>query len=315
MMKNISIVVPVYNEEENLATFIAAIRDVMAKLDYEWQLIFVNDGSKDSTLSLLIDYSKNDSCVTYLDLARNYGHQIALTCGIDHAEGDAVITMDGDLQHPPELLPELINLWESGYDIVQTIRETTEGVSFVKNLTSKAYYRFLNLLAEKPVRPGGSDFRLMDRQAVLAMRQFREHSRFIRGLVSSLGFRQTTIHFTAPPRFAGVSKFSPRKMFHLAVDGILSQTIKPLRFAFWAGSLSALLCLCFIIYALVSYVEHHAVAGWTSMLAVLSFIGSLQLFLLGIIGEYLGHSFIEGRHRPLYLIRKPDPTRPDIIKK
>jgi dolichol-phosphate mannosyltransferase len=213
----------------------------------------------------------------------------------------------------PELLPELINLWESGYDIVQTIRETTEGVSFVKNLTSKAYYRFLNLLAEKPVRPGGSDFRLMDRQAVLAMRQFREHSRFIRGLVSSLGFRQTTIHFTAPPRFAGVSKFSPRKMFHLAVDGILSQTIKPLRFAFWAGSLSALLCLCFIIYALVSYVEHHAVAGWTSMLAVLSFIGSLQLFLLGIIGEYLGHSFIEGRHRPLYLIRKPDPTRPDIL--
>lgn len=314
-MKSISIVVPVYNEEENLAVFIASIRDVMTKLDYEWQIIFVNDGSRDRSLSLLIDTAQKDPHVSYLDLARNYGHQIALTCGIDHADGDAVITMDGDLQHPPELLPELIKLWENGYDIVQTIRESTEGVSFVKNLTSKAYYRMLNMLAEEPVRPGGSDFRLMDRQAVLAMRQYREHSRFIRGLVSSLGFRQTTVHFTAPPRFAGVSKFSPKKMLHLAVDGILSQTIKPLRFAFAAGSLSGLLCLCFIIYALVSYGEHHVVAGWTSMLAVVSFIGSLQLFLLGIIGEYLGHAFIEGRHRPLYIVRKPDPSRPDIIKK
>ena len=211
-MKLISIVVPVYNEEVNIRHFYEAIREVMEPLPYTFELIFVDDGSTDSSREILHTLEKEDERVQPIFLARNSGHQLALTCGLDYADGDAVIMMDGDMQHPPEMIPTLLAEWENGYEVVQTIRKTTEGVSFIKKATSNLYYKLLNMISTVPIQPGGSDFRLMDGVAVRAFRRYREHARFIRGMVGAMGYRQKKIEFVAPPRFAGVSKFSPRKM-------------------------------------------------------------------------------------------------------
>ena len=227
-MKRISIVVPVYNEEENIAHFAHAVADVMERLPYHYELLFIDDGSSDRSREILRTLGAQDAHIGSIFLARNYGHQLALTCGIDHADGDAVITMDGDMQHPPELLPQLIARWEEGFEIVQTVRLTTEGVSFFKRATSKYYYRLLNLLTDVEIQEGGSDFRLMDRKAVLALRRYREHARFIRGMVGALGFRRTTVDFVAQARYAGISKFSLRRMISFALDGIFAYSIKPL---------------------------------------------------------------------------------------
>ena len=204
--KRLSIVVPVYNEEDNLHHFYEAVRQTMAGLDLDWEIIFVDDGSRDKSRAILAKLEREDARVQPMLLARNYGHQLALTCGLDHADGDVVITMDGDMQHPPELIPELLKYWHEGYDVVQTIRDATRDASWLKRTTSAGYYKFLNLISEVPVQPGGSDFRLMDRKAVLAFRRYREHARFIRGLIGAMGFRQKQLHFTAPPRFAGSSQ-------------------------------------------------------------------------------------------------------------
>ena len=206
-MKIISIVVPVFNEEDNIQHFYESICQNMEPLPYEFELIFVDDGSKDRSREILRELEKKDSRIQSIFLAKNYGHQLALTCGLDHAEGDAVITMDGDMQHPPELLPVLLEQWENGYEVVQTIRKTTEGVSAMKKLTSYYYYKVLNKLSDVHIQEGGSDFRLMDRVVVKAFRRYREHARFIRGMIGDMGFKQTRIEFVAPKRFAGVSKF------------------------------------------------------------------------------------------------------------
>ena len=182
MKKRITIVVPVYNEAENIPHFTEAVNAAMAPLPYDYEILFVDDGSKEESRCVLRATAAKDAHVRAIYLSRNYGHQAALTCGIDNADGDAVITMDGDMQHPPALIPRLLALWEQGYGVVQTIRQTTEGVSAFKRLTSKYYYKVLNLISDVPIQPGGSDFRLMDREAVLALRQYREHDRFIRGI-------------------------------------------------------------------------------------------------------------------------------------
>ena len=210
-VKRISFVVPVYNEEENLHEFHKRLGKVMEALPYDYDLIFVDDGSSDSSHLILAELAEKDEHVQVYFLSRNYGHQLALTCGLDNACGDAVITMDGDLQHPPELVPELLKLWEDGFQIVQTVRTATEDASFFKNITSKAYYKIINSMSKVEITPGGSDFRLMDKVAVEAFRRYRERARFIRGLVNTLGFKVATFEFTAPPRFAGHSKYNLRK--------------------------------------------------------------------------------------------------------
>ena len=302
-MKRLTIVVPVFNEEDNLEFFTDSIYETMAGLpDYEWRLLFVNDGSRDSSPELLAKLAKEHQEVGYISLSRNYGHQAALTCGLDHAEGDAVITMDGDMQHPPALIPELLRLWEEGYDVVQTIRLSTEGVSEAKKLTSRLYYKMLNYISETTVRPGGSDFRLMSRKAVDALRQYHEHARFLRGMVSALGFRQTTLEFTAPPRHAGESKFSLRKMAHLAMDGILSYSVVPLRLAFYIGLISSLFSLILFLHVLFEYLQGDTVPGWSTLMCVISFFCGMQMMTLGIVGEYIGRIFAEVKHRPIYLI-------------
>ena len=305
MKKTISFVVPVYNEAENLREFYKRLTEVMAGIEYDYQLLFVDDGSNDGSVLILKELTRNDERVQAFLLSRNFGHQMALTCGLDNACGDAVITMDGDLQHPPELVPELISLWEAGSEIVQTVRRDTEDASFFKKLTSRLYYKLINKMSKVSITPGGSDFRLMDRLAVDALNLYGERARFIRGLVNNLGYKVASVEFVAPPRFAGSSKFNLRKMLHFALDGITAFSKVPLRWAFYIGllcGLGSMLVLFHVIY--IKLITDDAVPGWATLSASIRFLGGVQLVGLGIIGEYVGRVFEEVKQRPLYLVKQ-----------
>lgn len=298
----ISIVTPVYNEEDNVVFFHEEITKVMKTTGMDYELIYVNDGSKDRTDELIRELAEKDPHVRAITFARNFGHQTAITCGMDFARGDAVITMDGDMQHPPELIPLLLEKWKDGYDIVQTIRTSTEDSGFIKKITSAGYYKVINSISKTPVTPGGSDFRLMNRKSLDVFLRFREHARFIRGIVGGLGFKQTTIKFEAPARHAGVSKFSMHKMLHFAMDGILTNSTMPLRAAFYAGVVSGGIGILLILHVLYSYLIGNTVPGWATMTILIAFFGSANLVGLGIIGEYIGRIYEETKDRPLYWI-------------
>lgn len=298
----ISIVTPVYNEEDNVIFFHEEITKVMETTGMDYELIYVNDGSKDRTDELIRELAEKDPHVRAITFARNFGHQTAITCGMDFARGDAVITMDGDMQHPPELIPLLLEKWKDGYDIVQTIRTSTEDSGFIKKITSAGYYKVINSISKTPVTPGGSDFRLMNRKSLDVFLRFREHARFIRGIVGGLGFKQTTIKFEAPARHAGVSKFSMNKMLHFAMDGILTNSTTPLRAAFYAGAVSGFIGILLILHVLYSYLVGNTVPGWATMTILIAFFGSANLVGLGIIGEYIGRIYEETKNRPLYWI-------------
>lgn len=304
-MQKVSIVVPVYNEEDNLREFHKRITEVMSKEPYDYSIVFVNDGSNDNSAVILSELAQEDQRVEAYLLSRNYGHQMALTCGLDHAEGDAVITMDGDLQHPPEVVPQLLRLWEEGNEIVITKRLSTEDAGVFKKVTSAGYYKLINILSKVEITPGGSDFRLMDRIAVDAFKQYRERARFIRGLVSTLGFKVAKVDFVAPPRFAGTSKFNLRKMLHFALDGITAFSNLPLRWAFYIGlvcGLCSLGLLGHVVY--VRCFTADAVPGWATTTVSILFLGGIQLVGIGILGEYIGRIFEEIKHRPLYLVSR-----------
>ena len=300
----ISIVVPVFNEEENIDTFYTEVCNNMVRLPYDFEVIFVDDGSKDATPMILDRLSRQDSRVRALVLARNFGHQIALSCGLDHADGDAVITMDGDMQHPPSMLPRLLEKWQEGYQVVQTIRQATEGVSWFKNLTSSMFYTLINGMSKVHIYEGGSDFRLLDKQVVASFRLFRERARFIRGMISAIGYKQTLVEFTAPPRFAGTSKFSFQRMLHFALDGITAYSKLPLRIAFYIGILCGLASFGVTLHVVyIKLFTAEAVPGWATITASILLLGGLQLAGLGIIGEYVGRIFEEVKQRPLYWLR------------
>ncbi len=304
-MKKVSFVVPVFNEEENIHEFHRRLTKVMAPLPYDYEILFIDDGSKDHTSQLIRELAQKDPHVQGYVFARNFGHQLALTCGLDQSTGDAVISMDGDLQHPPEMVPQLLEKWEQGYEIVQTVRKATEDATWFKNITSRLYYKLINSMSEVRITPGGSDFRLMDRKAVDALNRFRERARFIRGMVNNLGFRYTTIEFVAPPRFAGHSKFSLKKMLRFALDGITAFSRVPLRLALYVGCIAGLcsfLLLLHVIY--VKYVIQDAVPGWTTLACAEFFLGGVELIGIGIVGEYVGRIFDEVKQRPLYIIRE-----------
>lgn len=298
----ISIVTPVYNEEDNVVFFHEEITKVMETTGMDYELIYVNDGSRDRTDELIRELAEKDPHVRAITFARNFGHQTAITCGMDFARGDAVITMDGDMQHPPELIPLLLEKWKDGYDIIQTIRTSTEDSGFIKKITSAGYYKVINSISKTPVTPGGSDFRLMNRKSLDVFLRFREHARFIRGIVGGLGFKQTTIKFEAPARHAGVSKFSMNKMLHFAMDGILTNSTTPLRAAFYAGAVSGFIGILLILHVLYSYLVGNTVPGWATMTILIAFFGSANLVGLGIIGEYIGRIYEESKNRPLYWI-------------
>lgn len=303
MNKFISIVAPMFNEQGNISEFYNRITEVMSALPYSYELIFIDDGSKDRTALLLNELVQKDSRVQAYLFSRNFGHQIALTCGLDHAKGDAVITMDGDLQHPPEIIPKLLQLWEEGYQIVQTVRESTADASLFKNFTSAVYYKIINTVSEVHITPGGSDFRLMDKSAVQAFCLYRERARFLRGMINNLGFKYTVVEFVAPPRFAGTSKYNFRKMLHFALDGITAFSNVPLRWALYAGfslGFGSLLLLLHVAY--VKYVAQDAIPGWSTLAVSVLFLGGIQLVGIGIVGEYVGRVFEEVKQRPLYIV-------------
>lgn len=304
-MKLISLVVPVFNEQDNVELFYQEVCQVMQDKPYRLEILFVDDGSTDATPLLLHRLVSQDSRVRALLLSRNFGHQVALTCGMDHACGDAVITMDGDLQHPPAMIPVLLAKWEQGYDVVQTIRVETVGASVFKKWTSRLFYTFINAISNVQIHPGGSDFRLMNRQVVESFRLFHERARFIRGMISAIGYRQTFVDFTAPPRHAGKSKFSLHKMLHFALDGVTAYSKTPLRLAFYMGVLLGVASFAVMLNVLyIKLFTAEAVPGWATITTSVLALGGMQLIGLGIIGEYVGRIFEEVKQRPLYLVRQ-----------
>lgn len=300
----VSLVVPVFNEQENIDVFYAEVVKYLQPLDCDFEILFVDDGSSDATPLILDRLSKADSRVTAFILARNFGHQVALSCGLDHAFGDVVITLDGDMQHPPKLIPLLLEKWQEGYEVVQTIRKSTEGVSWFKSFTSSLFYKLINAMSNVTIVEGGSDFRLLDQKVVQSFRQFKERARFIRGMISDIGYKQVQIEFVAPPRFAGTSKFSMRKMLHFALDGITAYSKMPLRFALYLGLLFGLFSLAVIVHVFyIKLFTEEAVPGWATTVVSIFLLGGVQLIGIGIIGEYVGRIFEEVKQRPLYLIR------------
>lgn len=302
-MKRIDIVVPAYNEQECLRVFYDAVIEVIRPLPYRFRLLFVDDGSDDDTPRLLGELAEEDPRVGFLRLSRNFGHQAALTAGLDAADADAVITMDADLQHPPSCIPTFIEAWERGAELVSGERKNTEDIGLLKRASSRMFYVLLRRLSDVPIVSNSPDFRLLDAKVLTAVRRIREQGRFLRGIYSWAGFQQVRVAYDQPARVAGTPKYSWRRMFLFALAGVLSHSRFPLRLATYMGLLVSFLAFVYGVYAAAqSVVFHRAVEGWTSLAVLISFLSGIQLLTMGIIGEYLGQVFDETRRRPLYLV-------------
>lgn len=303
--KKIDIVVPCYNENENVFVLYEAILKVFKeKLSekYTYTIIFVNDGSSDNTLHHLKKLNETDENVKYISFSRNFGHQLAVKAGLDHAFGDIVISMDADLQHPPELIPELVEKWEEGNQVVATIRTYPSDISKKKEKTSKYFYKMLNLVSDVKIREGSADFRLLDKSVVEVIRSMNEGEPFLRGIVPWIGFRQTYIPYVAQNRFSGETKYTIKKMLHLALVGVTAFSVKPLYFAVYLGFTFSLFSLLYIPYVIWSFVNGTEISGWASLIMTIVFFGGLQLIILGIIGIYVGKIFKQTKSRPSYII-------------
>lgn len=304
MRKKIAIVIPSFNEEGNIEIMAKSIKNTMQVLPYDYELIFVDDGSSDNTLIKLKELSQSFDNLFFVELSRNFGHQNALKAGVDIANANAVITMDGDMQHPPELIPELLKKWEEGYDVVYTRREDDKSNSFIKSKTSKGFYSVMNYLSEVKFEPGTADFRLMDEKVVAVFTDFSENELFIRGLVSWLGFKQFALDYVPAERFSGKSKYTMKRMMRFAIQGITSFSTRPLHIAIFLGiGLSFFAFFFYIGYVLYSMYFGNVISGWASVISTIVFFGGLNLIVLGIIGMYIGKLFIQSKQRPNYLIR------------
>ena len=305
-MKKISILIPAYNEQEVLPILferLGSLADSQKKLEFEF--FFVNDGSRDDTLSIIAQFAENDSRVSYINLSRNFGKEIAMIAGLDHVTGDATVIIDADLQDPPELIPEMIKLWQDGYDDVYAKRRSRQGESWFKKFTSKAYYRTLQRGTHVPIQEDTGDFRLLDQRVVIAIRQFRDTQRNAKAIFSWVGFKKIEILYDRDERVAGNTKWSYPKLINLAVDGITSFTTSPLRAASIAGVIISGAAFIYIAYLLIRPLFGVPTGdGYSSLMAVVLFLGGVQLLSLGIIGEYVGRIFNETKQRPLYLIEK-----------
>jgi glycosyltransferase involved in cell wall biosynthesis len=303
----ISVIVPVFNEEINLMPLMQRLMKVLDCYSSH-EILFVDDGSTDGTLDILRTISQEYSFTRYLSFSRNFGHQSALRAGLMQANGDCVISLDADLQHPPEVIPEMILRWQEGCEIVVAIRSRAKALPFLKKVSSRLYYRILNSLSDIHFDEGGADFRLLDRKVVLVLRQLSEQNLFLRGIVNWVGFRKYTIAYEQEKRVRGVSKYSIHKMVQLGMQGITAFSVRPLRLATFMGLIIAGLAAIYAIYALIMYVfTSRTVVGWTSLIVSILFLGGIQMFLLGIIGEYLGRLFIDSKRRPDYIIREEGP--------
>jgi polyisoprenyl-phosphate glycosyltransferase len=307
--KKISFVIPVYNEAGNIPLLHQELTAAMAGLPYAYELIFVDDGSFDTSLEILKHLALSDAKVFYIELSRNFGHQYALKAGLDIADGDCVISMDCDLQHPPEVVKTLIAKWEEGFDVVYTRRNDDKKLPWLKRNTSRFFYALLNRLSDIRLESGTADFRLMSRSVMNAFATLNENELFIRGLIKWAGFRQTAVSYDPRNRYAGDSKYNLKKMLSFALRGITSFSVKPLQMIAYLGMLLFVISMVLVPYALISYFTGHVVSGWTSLMITVIFFGSLQLLMIGIIGLYLSKLVIQSKQRPLYFIRETNYVR------
>jgi len=303
----LSIVIPLHNEEDTVAPLVERLSAVLKRLTVHSNVIIVNDGSKDATAERLREACVQNPQFRVIHLSRNFGHQRAITAGLDHAEGDVCITMDGDLQDPPEIIPLLIEKWQEGYQVVHAVRGERKGETFSKKFTAKLFYRILQRMTDVPIVRDSGDFRLMDRKVVLALRQIQERARFLRGLVNWVGYRQTSIRYVREARRVGATKFPMRKMVRFAVDAITSFSVVPLQMATTLGLLSSTAAFLYGLKALRDhFILGNTVPGWTSLMIVVLFFGGVQMVFLGVLGEYLGRVYEEVKQRPLYLVASRD---------
>lgn len=322
---SVGIVIPVYNEEEALPVFHRLLCEQIDALPHRFSLYYVNDGSTDATAETLRSIQGADPRVRVLELSRNFGHQAALSAGLDAAEGDYVISMDGDGQHPPSLIPEMLHLAQAGYEVVLTQRAAEE--TGFKSWSSNLFYRLINRIGETQVLPGGADFRLLARPALDALRGMREYHRFLRGMVSWIGFRTVVLPYASPERLGGKSKYTLRKMIRLARDAVFSFSLVPLYIGLSLGGLMLLLALAEMIYVLSLWFTGQRAQlepGWSSLMFVILVVSGILMILLGFIGVYIGYIFQEVKGRPIYILRptrapaasaaKPAPTTPDEEK-
>ena len=303
-MKTITILVPCYNEENSLDLFYDRLQGVLSNIgEYIVEVLLINDGSTDNTLAKMQELHAKDPSVSYLSLSRNFGKESAMLAGLDYAEGDAVILMDVDLQDPPELIPEMLQEWENGYDDVYARRRSRAGETWLKKASAHYYYRLLQKFADIDIPADVGDFRLLDRQAVNALCSLREKQRYTKGLFSWIGYKKKELLFDRDPRAAGNSKMSFIKLFSLAVDGITSFSVAPLRLASVLGLLISSVAFVYLLFVIgKTLLFGDPVAGYPSMVSIILFIGGIQLIVLGIIGEYVGRIFYEAKGRPDYLV-------------
>jgi len=305
MNKSIAIVIPSYNEATNIDVLIHALNETIQNINYTFKFIFVDDGSSDETVAILKEKSKEHQHIFYLELSRNFGHQNALKAGIDLVRNDvdAIISMDGDMQHPPKIIPKLIQKWEEGFEVVYTIRKEDKKLGFLKNKTSNLFYSLMNKLSDIKFEPGTADFRLIDKKVAQVFSDFTENELFIRGIINWVGFKQFAIHYEPNERYSGKSKYTVGKMMRFAVQGITSFSTKPLSMAIILGiSLSIMAFIFYIAYVLYSIYYGHVISGWASVITTVVFFGGLNLVVLGIIGVYIGKLFMQSKGRPNYLI-------------
>ena len=303
-MKKITIIIPAYNEEESLPPLYERLEKLMSSMEhYEFEILFVNDGSKDNTINLIKEYREKDNRISYVDFSRNFGKEIAMIAGLDYATGDCVIFMDADLQDPPELIPELVKYWEEGYDDVYAKRKTREGETWLKKFTSKMYYKVLQAFTRIEIQKDTGDFRLLDRRCVEALKSMRESQRYTKGLFSWIGYNKKEILYDRDPRAAGKTKWNYKKLVDLSIDGITSFTTSPLRWSAIMGVIVSIVGFIYMIYIIVKTLAFGVeVPGYASTMVVILFLGGIQLIFLGVIGEYLGRAFYETKRRPLYFI-------------
>ncbi len=304
--KKISILIPAYNEEEVLRHLYERLVKLAGETTgYTFEFLFVNDGSRDRTLDMIKTYAESDDRISYLNLSRNFGKEIAMIAGLDHVTGDATVIIDADLQDPPELIPQMIEYWEEGYDDVYAKRRSRTGESWFKKITSEVFYRLLQKSTNIPIQRDTGDFRLLSKRCVEALREFRESQRYTKGMFSWIGYKKKEMLYDRDPRAAGETKWNYIKLTNFAIDGITSFTTAPLRISSILGMLVSLAAFIYIIYLVIRTIFFGSdLAGYPSMMAVILFLGGVQLLSLGVIGEYIGRIFNETKQRPLYFVEE-----------
>lgn len=303
MKKLVSVVIPAFNEADNLTVIIDRLEGVFSKTAYNAEFILIDDGSKDKTLAILKTMATVKSNLFYIEFSRNFGHQLALKAGLDKAKGDCVISLDADLQHPPELIIQMLEKWEEGNDVVYTRRLEDKTLSYGKRKSSVLFYKMLNVLSSIRIEEGTADFRLMDKKVIEVFKNFEENEPFIRGLIQWMGYQQVAIDYIPSKRYSGSSKYNLRKMMGFALQGVTSFSIKPLYTAVYLGfsfSMLSILYVPYVFYAVYSGIE---VDGWASTIMTIVFFGGLQLIIMGIIGIYIGKMFMQTKNRPNYIIK------------